>query len=397
MTTPYDEPEGNMHIVVEDWPNVVSLHAEADTAKPSPGQRPKSHSLIKSGADFLADFTPPDYLWDGILLRRFCYSLTAQTGTGKTAVSLLLAVHVARGMSLGGREMEQGRVLYFAGENPDDVRMRMIGMEEELGFSTADLPIHFVDGRQDLGAVRTWIKTDIEALGGVSLIIFDTRAAFFHGTDINNDVEVVAEARLYRSYVEMPGGPTVVVNSHPIKNVASKDDLLPKGGGAFLNDIDGNLTLERTESGISLHKAGKFRGPDFTPIPFGLRPVSTPRLRDKRGRLIPTVVAREVDPATVVTLPKAPKVTGKKRVLLDVITAALDDLGQYRRDVPEVPRGRKAVPKDKLDEHLFRAGYWDEANRDKRNILRASLSRDLLALKGDGLVGICNGLIWRAR
>jgi putative DNA primase/helicase len=47
--------------------------------------------LAKTLAEFLAGFVPPDYLVEGILQRRFVYSLTAQTGHGKTAVALLLA------------------------------------------------------------------------------------------------------------------------------------------------------------------------------------------------------------------------------------------------------------------------------------------------------------------
>jgi hypothetical protein len=45
-------------------------------------------SLIQSSVEFTRNFVPPDYLIDGILQRRFCYSLTAKTGTGKTAIML---------------------------------------------------------------------------------------------------------------------------------------------------------------------------------------------------------------------------------------------------------------------------------------------------------------------
>ncbi len=53
--------------------------------------------LIVSSANFLAGFVPPDYLWDGILQRRFIYSMTGPTGCGKTAVALTIAAHVAMG------------------------------------------------------------------------------------------------------------------------------------------------------------------------------------------------------------------------------------------------------------------------------------------------------------
>jgi hypothetical protein len=40
-----------------------------------------------------------------------------------------------------------------------------------------------------------------------------------------------------------------------------------------------------------MHWQGKFRGPDFAPMTFQLRTVTHERLKDRKGRLLPTVVA----------------------------------------------------------------------------------------------------------
>ncbi len=50
--------------------------------------------LIRSSAEFVAGFVPPEYVLDGILQRRFSYSLTGRTSAGKTAIMLLLSAHV---------------------------------------------------------------------------------------------------------------------------------------------------------------------------------------------------------------------------------------------------------------------------------------------------------------
>ena len=88
--------------------------------------------LIVSSAGFLEGFIPPDYLIDGILQRRFCYSMTAPTGTGKTTIALTLTAHVALGRPIGEAVVEKGRVLYLAGENPDDIRMRWLASADKL-------------------------------------------------------------------------------------------------------------------------------------------------------------------------------------------------------------------------------------------------------------------------
>jgi hypothetical protein len=43
---------------------------------------------------------------------------------------------------------------------------------------------------------------------------------------------------------------------------------------------------------VTLHWQGKFRGPEFAPIPFLLSPAKTETLKDSKGRTIPTVIAK---------------------------------------------------------------------------------------------------------
>ena len=100
--------------------------------------------LIQTSAEFVANFVPPDYLIDGLIQRRFVYAMTAPTSNGKTSIVLRLAAHVGLGLKLGDREVEQGRVLYLAGENPDDVRMRWIKLCEEMEVEPKDMPVYFL-------------------------------------------------------------------------------------------------------------------------------------------------------------------------------------------------------------------------------------------------------------
>jgi hypothetical protein len=75
----------------------------------------------------------------------------------------------------------------------------------------------------------------------------------------------------------------------------SPDNLIPRGGGAFLNEIDGNLvlkTLSEVPKVVDLHWHGKFRGPDFSPIGFMLTPGTSEKIKDSKGRPIWTVTAR---------------------------------------------------------------------------------------------------------
>ena len=135
--------------------------------------------LILTSEEFTRGFVPPDYLWDGILLRGFVYALTARTGDGKTAVMLLLSAAVARGGMFAGREVAQGSVLYFAGENPDDCRMRWIAMAEHLDFDADTIDVHFIPGTFDIAKLEARIRQEVAAIDGVVLVIVDTSPAYF--------------------------------------------------------------------------------------------------------------------------------------------------------------------------------------------------------------------------
>ena len=67
--------------------------------------------MLQSSGDFVRDFVPPDYAIDGLLQRRFLYSMTAPTGAGKTSLCLSLAAHTALGLPLAGREYPQDESL----------------------------------------------------------------------------------------------------------------------------------------------------------------------------------------------------------------------------------------------------------------------------------------------
>jgi hypothetical protein len=253
---------------------------------------PPRAKLILSSAKFVGGFVPPDYVICGLLQRRFLYSLTGKTGAGKTAILLLIAAHVAEGGKIVDRDVEQGRMLYLAGENADDVRMRWIALAQQTGFDLDTIGVHFIPGVFKISEMQDRIRDEIEQIGPVSLIIVDTSAAYFEGDEENDNKQNGDHARRLRALTTMPGNPCVIAACHPVKN-AGDDNLIPRGGGAFLNEVDGNLAVAKTAASgaVEMHWQGKFRGPDFAPIHFTLRTLTHERLKDSKGRSIPTVVA----------------------------------------------------------------------------------------------------------
>lgn len=252
-------------------------------------------ALLKSSAEFLKGFVPPDYILDGVLQRGFCYSMTAKTGTGKTAVAMCFSAHVATGQPLNGLRVSQGDVIYLAGENPTDIQMRWLGLTQEMHIDPQTVPVYFLPGvisvSQNVAAIEQDVK---ERALQPMLVVVDTAAAYFEGDNENDNVQQGNNARLLRSLTNLPGRPSVLILCHPTKRAAD-DDLMPRGGGAFLNEVDGNIALKANDTIIGAEVQGKFRGPAFSPLAFKLDAVREhPLLKDSKGRSIPTVIARAI-------------------------------------------------------------------------------------------------------
>ena len=249
---------------------------------------PTPDRIFIPASDFAAAWKPADYIVDGIIQRGYCYSFTSPTGHGKTSVILNLAASIGTGKSFAGCETVPGRVGYFAAENPNDVQARWIGMQDTMGFTEA--AVWFCQETIDLQTSFDRISAEAEAAGGFDLIVVDTSQAFFRGDDENSNAQAVTHAKAMRRLTRLPGNPCVIILTHPVKT-PSKDNLLPRGGGGFLAEVDGNLTLWNDSDMMLMHHQGKLRGPGFAPLNFMLRQVTSPRLADRKGRAIPTVMA----------------------------------------------------------------------------------------------------------
>lgn len=284
------------------WDDNPDLRAEAESlrqqhagaTKPN-GSAPRQRTIL-TGTEFVASFVPPNWLIDGIVQRGRLYACTSLTGHGKTAVWLYNACMIHAGRQIGHLDIETGAGLILAGENPEDLKARMLGMARAFGLRTNQLPYVLPATFPMTEADADILRRDIKKLGvPLALIVSDTAASFFPGDDENNNVQAGQYGRTMRSFTACDGNPAVVMLSHPVKN-ASRENLLPRGGGAFLNELDGNLTLWSDQPGeiTTLHWQGKIRGPDFDPLTYRIKPIKT-GARDTKGRDVLTVTAHPID------------------------------------------------------------------------------------------------------
>jgi len=285
--------------LVESYGSDVIDAVLAEAMNPSPingrdETTPSAPIQILSRESYMKRFEPPEYLIDGLMQRGFIYSLTGVTGHAKSAIALLLSELVSSpGVQyLGGHRVEHGRAVYFVGENPTDICMRLIGADSRRADEATIDNSFFIPGVFDIATMMPLLYREIgKCCGDIGLVIIDTSAAYFLGNEELSNTQMGAHARMLRRLTELPGRPCVLVLCHPIKHASEPSQLLPRGGGAFLAEMDGNLTAwKHDEVMVTLHY-NKIRGPGFEPMTFRLETIRTDRLIDRQGRQIPTVRA----------------------------------------------------------------------------------------------------------
>lgn len=264
-------------------------HVEKHGSAQSPPSAEEVAREFLSSREFVDRFKPKAFLLKGIIEEGRLYTMTGPTGTGKTAIALLIGMNIARGIPVGNLKTKKRPVLFLAGENPDDVRTRYIAMLEQAGINADDVPMYFREGFFSVEQQKQMVL-DFIAKHDVGLVIVDTLQAFFDGDDSNSNEQMKAMAQAFRSITMK--GPAVVIPAHPKKN-PTRDTNEPYGGGALVNEIDGNLALWGDLENVELYWCKKFRGA-FDPVNFALTIGPLQDYRDADGDPIVTVTAKAI-------------------------------------------------------------------------------------------------------
>jgi hypothetical protein len=356
------------------WVDLADSERAFDPTYQPPGEAMEAMPAVefKSVSAFCAEYEPISYAVEPFVRSGSLYTLTAKTGSGKTAllINMALAVATGRGADIIGREVTGGRVAFIAVENPDDLRMRIMVAAFILNIDLNKFAHNLIilDQRVKPEALVAKLKT-LSSGGPFTLIMVDTLAAYYDGDDINNNVQAGDFMRRLRPLTRLPGLPSVIVAAHPVKNAAN-DNLIPYGGGAILNEVDGNLTLNRSAGGVTeLHWLGKLRGVEFEPALFRLDIADSPEVLDVKGRGVQLPV---LYPTTAEEGERREQAAGdRKAALLKAMAqqpngSIRDWAGAAGISKSAIGRNLQALAKAKLAENTF--GKWTVTDAGRKAI-----------------------------
>lgn len=255
---------------------------------------------VKDGAEWLKNIKPIQWLYKGFLVRGYCYTFTSPTNHGKTTVVCNMIAAALGNLRIGRYENTSGRplnVILLCGENDVDTAHKV---QSALNLANVRLGkdgvgnLMVVDRAFPIASYGADAVAYINSLGvDFDLAFVDTWQAYWSGGDFNNNDAQLAHAHAMQYLTRINGNPAVVVPAHPPKG-ASKDNLVPYGGGAAMNAIDGNFTGWKDGEVFTL-ELGKKRQPDIEPMSFELLGVTIPQLLDSDGHATPSVAARYIE------------------------------------------------------------------------------------------------------
>ncbi len=302
VTVPQDFPDG--WDLADKAPEGADLRAMLDAAAPwrkggdERAQKAPGIARVTDAATFMRSYVPISYTFDGMLPSGYLYGLTGRRGDGKTALAIAGTLAVVTGdETILGCKVQQGRAAYIVMENPVDFKMKLAVncYLHNLSYDDVAPLIAIIDDGESPEAIIEGLRLDAKKNGPFQLVNYDTFQAGFamsgHG-DFNDNAEVLKFLRRLRPFTELPGQPSTLVLMHPTKN-AGEDDLVPYGGGAIINELDGNLTVWSAAPYRIKFWRNKVRGPEFEPRHFQIDKVSCPDIIDIDGRqiLLPALLA----------------------------------------------------------------------------------------------------------
>ncbi len=290
---------------------------QGDGAPPigEPAREEPRKGRLLSEAEFLETWRPPDWLVEALIQRGYVYTLTGNTGHGKTALALLLAYGLALGYGFAGKESLTGTVAFFAGENADNVKTQWLALRRHYRIPDSEaLKVVWYDRPFSIGASQAELVAELGAITDLVLVVVDSLQAFFRGDNENDNTQMLKTAVEIRGLCQaLSSRPAGLILAHPVKR-ATKQDLLPRGGSAITNELDGNMTLWLDDRLAELSWQGKWRGPPFEPMSFEMLAIEPPGMVDAKGKQMTVTIAQVAGPQREAEL-HAEKRRAMKRVL----------------------------------------------------------------------------------
>lgn len=277
--------------------------------------------------DLLAEPIPRDLI-QGLMPRKGVIVIYGDAGSGKTFWVLDVCPHIALGLSLQGRVVQQGGVLYVIAEGQGGFARRLRALVQKyLDLPSAPFRVirQAVNLREMKDDLLIRAKDVVEDVGHLGLVVLDTLSQTLYGDENGADVvEYVGAANWLAEQL----GCAVVVLHHEGKDSSRG----MRGHSALRGNVDVVIRLKNADGNRLLttdpSHGGKTR--DDEPVNLGFRLKTVPVGRDATGREITSCIVEYCDAA--IDAQRRPVTGAAQKLLIQLAGDLARGSHRYRPD-----------------------------------------------------------------
>jgi len=232
-----------------------------------------------------------EWVVDGLFEKGTINMIYSMPNVGKSTIAAGIGMSVACGVPWAGRNTAKGKVLFLVSEGVNGFLRRMKAWIKESGNDPSGQA--FIQEHTDIkldSSDADDFRLAIDSIGGVSMIIVDTRRGWMGGRENESD----DMARFYTSLRSIARDACVIVLHHE-----SKEGKHPRGSSAEIGDVDSAARLRSGQGKIINLSFSKMRDEDApSGCAFQIVPIEIDE-KDNNGNVVTAAFAKHITQGVV--------------------------------------------------------------------------------------------------
>ena len=272
-----------------DYHQLYGLDAVRKSLQPKIKKAIRNRSLFSDITELTKDISAPDYLIDELIELDTIGAIIGASSVGKSFVAISMAASVATGTRFAEKDVQQGAVLYLAGEGMNGISRRFSGWEQHTGNQIPKGSIH-VSHRTislDASGAATLLAATEDMDQDIKLVVVDTLARHMTGEE-NSNRDMSAFIAAVDTIREEHGCSVLII--HHTGHSTEKSNRA-RGASAFYASLDFEFLLQGNKKGTGTIEGTKNK--EDTRYPkrgFSLVPVELDGITNTKGGPVTTVV-----------------------------------------------------------------------------------------------------------
>lgn len=272
-----------------DYHKLYGLNSVRSALKPKIKKAFRKRSLLTDFETLARDISSPDYLIQDMIETDTTGALIGPSATGKSLVCVDAAACVATGTPFAGKAVQQGAVVYMAGEGLQGIARRFLGWTQRTGIRIPKGNLLISNSAITIDADGALKLLDaVEILDAeIKLVVIDTLARHMSGEE-NSNRDMSAFIAAVDTIREEYGCSILIVHhtGHSHENSGRA-----RGASAFYAALDFEFLIQGNRKGLSSMLGTKNKeGPLYPKRAFKLSPIELDGLKNADGSAVTTAV-----------------------------------------------------------------------------------------------------------